>query len=55
MNYPEPTELHDYQYLGSTFKKREQIKLKQQRWLSNMPALERKAMMEVLNQYDERL
>ena len=52
MNYPEPTELHDYQYLGSTFKKREQIKLKQQRLLkrlNNMPDLERKAMMEVLN------
>lgn len=52
MNYPEPNELHDYRYLGSTFKKREQIKLKQQRWLkrlNNMPILERRAMMDILN------
>jgi hypothetical protein len=52
MNYPEPTELHDYQYLGNTFKKREQIKLKQERWikrLKKMPILERRAMIERLN------
>lgn len=52
MNYPEPTELHDYRYLGTTFKKREQIKLKQQRWLkrlNNMPVLEKNAMLEALN------
>lgn len=28
MNYPEPTQLHDYSYLGDNFKKREKIKNK---------------------------
>ena len=46
-NYPFPTELHDYQYLGTNFKKRDLIKLKQKRWierLNNLPILERRAM-----------
>lgn len=47
-NYPEPLELHDYQYLGGTFRERERIRRKRQRWtdrLRTMPALERHALM----------
>lgn len=52
MNYPEPTELHDYRYLGDNWKKRQNIKAKQQRWikrLKTMPELERRAMIEAIN------
>jgi len=47
MNYPQPTELHDYRYLGDGYRERERIKRKKQRWtrrLQAMPALERYAM-----------
>ena len=39
-NFPEPTELHDYSYLGSNFRERERIKRKKRAWvarLSKMP------------------
>lgn len=48
MNYPEPFALHDYQYLGETFRQRERIKRKKARWqarLEKMPALERQALL----------
>jgi len=48
MNYPEPTALHDYRYLGDTFRDRERIKRKQNRWIANlkrMPGLERRALI----------
>jgi hypothetical protein len=51
MNYPEPAELHDYSFLGDTFKQREKIKLQQDRWikrLNDMPVLKRRAMLERL-------
>lgn len=51
MNYPEPLELHDYRYLGRSYRERERIKRKQQRWrarLRAMPALERYALLSVL-------
>jgi hypothetical protein len=53
MNYPQPFELHDYQYLGSDFREREKIKRKIKRWrsrLAKMPALERQAMMLAINE-----
>lgn len=52
MNFPEPWELHDYNYLGKDFRERERIKRKQLRWrnrLSKMPALERYAMLMTIN------
>lgn len=52
MNYPEPFELHDYQYLGEDFRERERIKRKQIRWrrrLESMPAVERYALLEAVN------
>lgn len=47
MNYPEPTELHDYRYLGRDFREREKIQRQQKRWLKRlrgMPVLQRKAI-----------
>lgn len=48
MNYPEPTELHDYRYLGDDYRQRERIKRKKQRWvkkLQGMDVLERRAIL----------
>jgi len=51
MNFPEPSELHDYRYLGEGFRERERIKRKVNRWktkLEKMPALERMAIAAAL-------
>ena len=51
MNYPVPEELHDYRYLGDTFRDRERIKLKSERWvrrLRAMPILERQALLSAM-------
>lgn len=48
MNYPEPTRLHDYRYLGDTFRKRDDLKRKKRRWvqrLQRMDILERRAIL----------
>jgi site-specific DNA-adenine methylase len=53
MNYPPPTELHDYRYLGDTFRERERIKRKKKRWVSQlqkMPMLERRAILSAINE-----
>jgi len=47
-NFPEPVELHDYRYLGDTFRDRERIKRKKARWtgrLERMAPLERQALL----------
>lgn len=51
MNYPEPTQLHDYRYLGESFREREQIRRKIARWksrLEQLSPLERHALMTAL-------
>ncbi len=53
MNYPEPFELHDYRYLGDTYRDRERIQRKQKRWharLQRMSRLERYALLEAISQ-----
>ena len=53
MNFPEPTELHDYSFLGDNFRERERIKKKKKRWqekLANMDRLERFALMDAIGQ-----
>jgi site-specific DNA-adenine methylase len=48
MNYPPPVELHDYRYLGNTFRERERIKKRSKRWLrrlQSMPVLERQVVL----------
>ncbi|WP_262695191.1 DNA adenine methylase [Kordiimonas aquimaris] len=55
-NFPPPTALHDYQYLGDGFRERERIKRKALRWkakLANMEELERKAVLSALLNYNE--
>ena len=52
-NFPEPTELHDYRYLGEGFRERERIKRKTTRWtarLARMPLLERRCLLAALEQ-----
>ena len=51
MNYAIPNELHDYRYLGTNYREREDITRKQKRWRDKfikMPMLERRAMIETL-------
>lgn len=48
MNYPEPTELHDYRYLGKNFREREKINRQRKRWrarLQKMSQLQRYALL----------
>lgn len=57
MNYPEPFELHDYRYLGETFRERERIKRKKNRWsarLVSMPSTERYAIMQAIEEAEAR-
>lgn len=54
MNYPTPTRLHDYRYLGDTFRDRERIKRKANRWANKfegLDILERRAIMAQLEQW----
>ena len=51
MNYPEVNELHDYQYLGVSFRERERIKRRNSRWkekITKLPLLERHALLDCL-------
>lgn len=41
MNYPEPTALHDYRWLGNNYRDRENIKRKQKRWRARWQAMDR--------------
>lgn len=48
MNYAEPEKLHDYRYLGESFRERERIRRRIARWktrLSHLPPLERRALL----------
>jgi hypothetical protein len=48
MNYPEPTALHDYTYLGNNKRQRERITRKVRTWaagLQRLPRLERQAIL----------
>lgn len=48
MNYPKPTILHDWRFVGANYKERERIHKKAQRWAaraSAMPELERQAVL----------
>jgi site-specific DNA-adenine methylase len=50
-NYDWPIELHEYTYLGDTFRDRERIRRKRKRWLNNlrkMDGQERLAMLEAI-------
>jgi len=52
MNYPAPVELHDYRYLGDTFRERERLKKISEnlvRRFRSMPVLERRALLAAIN------
>ncbi len=52
MNYPEPTDLHDYRYVGEGYRERERIAKKVRRHvrkLAALPDLERKAILSALS------
>lgn len=52
-NYPEPTELHDYSYVGGNYRERERIAKKVRRHVAKfrqLPELERKAIISALLQ-----
>lgn len=53
MNYPEPTELHDYSFLGRNFRERERIKQKVKRHvnrLNQLPVHERNAIINAISE-----
>lgn len=53
MNFPAPLELHDYRYLGRSFRERERIKRQQLRWknrIQRMPDLERHAILAAIDE-----
>lgn len=57
MNFPPPRELHDYRFLGQTFREREVIRRRIQRWkkrFSNMNQLESFAMFAALDEVRSR-
>lgn len=48
MNYPAPTRLHDYRFIGDNFTDRQRIKRKAERWVNrflNTPLIERQAII----------
>ena len=50
-NYPVPDQLHDYSYVGDTFRDRYRFKRKRDGWVNRLmalPDLERNAMFEAL-------
>lgn len=52
LNFPEPFELHDYQYVGENFRDRWRIEKRARRWVKNlaaMPPAERYAILGRLN------
>jgi len=56
MNFPPPTALHDYRYLGDGFRERERIKRKSKRWakkVAEMNELERQAVLSACRQFVE--
>jgi hypothetical protein len=51
MNYPEPTALHDWRFLGDDFRERERIKRKTARWtarIAALPLLERTSLLSAM-------
>jgi len=58
MNYEVPEKLHDYSFLGDTFRERERIKRKISRWvnrLKKLPVLERNAILTAINSEEDLL
>jgi hypothetical protein len=57
MNYPPPSQLHDYRFLGDNFRQRERLKKKKENWVSrlkSMPVLERQALLFAIESMKEK-
>jgi site-specific DNA-adenine methylase len=57
MNYPAPSQLHDYRFLGDNFRQRERLKKKKENWVSrlkSMPVLERQALLFAIESMKEK-
>jgi site-specific DNA-adenine methylase len=57
MNYPPPSQLHDYRFLGDNFRQRERLKKKKENWVSrlkSMPVLERQALLLAIESMKEK-
>lgn len=51
-NYPDPQELHEYTFLGDSFRDRERIKRKRKRWINRMDKMENlelRAMLDAIH------
>lgn len=51
-NFPEPTELHDYRYLGDDYRQREKLRRQQRRWvarLKQMNTQQRQALLAAID------
>ena len=48
MNYPEPTALHDYRYLGENFREREKITRQKRRWNARLLRMNRLQRLSLL-------
>jgi hypothetical protein len=58
MNYPEPSELQDYRYLGENFRERERLSRIRRRWLARldrMDRLERYMLASAIAENSERI
>lgn len=53
MNYPEPTELHDYRYLGKDYREREQIKRQKQRWVAKLAGMDQQRRYALMSAIEE--
>jgi site-specific DNA-adenine methylase len=54
LNFPEPAELHDYSFLGTNFRERQNIKRVKKRWknkLANMDSQTRFALLSALEEF----
>lgn len=53
LNFPEPLELHDYQFLGNNFRERERIKRKRERWKNRLLKMDSHEKFALLSTIEE--
>lgn len=52
-NFPEPAELHDYRFLGETFRQRQDIRRQKDRWIAKLRAMPSQKRFAILAATDE--
>lgn len=53
LNFPKPFQLHDYSFLGETFRERERIKRKRERWKQRLLRLDSTEMYSLMATIDD--